>query len=110
MDMVEERIDQVSVIQLIGRLDASEAPALKEKVDAIVARGGSKLLIDLQQVDFVDSSGLGTLVGCLKAMQKAEGVLKISSLQDHPLQLFETMRLTRVFDLYDSREEALKAF
>jgi anti-sigma B factor antagonist len=69
-----------------------------------------KVLIDMAAVDFVDSSGLGTLVTCLRSVSKAGGTFKITSLNENPKSLFESTRLDRVFELYDSRNAALSSF
>jgi anti-sigma B factor antagonist len=70
----------------------------------------NNILIDLGGIDFIDSSGLGMLVTALRSVTKAGGTLKITSLQENPKNLFETTRLDRVFDIYDDRDVAIKAF
>ena len=110
MDIVEEKIDAVYVLKLMGRLDASCASELKDAVLAMIDADKLKILIDMAAVDFVDSSGLGTLVTCLRSVSKAGGVFKIASLNKNPKNLFETTRLDRVFELYDDRKAALNSF
>jgi anti-sigma B factor antagonist len=110
MEIKEEKIDNVYLLKLMGRLDASCASQLKDAVLAMIDAGKLKVLIDMAAVDFVDSSGLGTLVTCLRSVSKAGGTFKITSLNENPKSLFESTRLDRVFELYDSRNAALSSF
>ena len=107
MEIIEETVKDVSIIQLVGRLDASCASELKAYVLSMISDNKINILVDLSQVDFIDSSGLGMLVACLRSVTKAEGTFKITSLQENPKNLFETTRLDRVFTVFDNREEAL---
>ena len=110
MDIIEEAVGNVCVVKLIGRLDASCSSELKDKVTAMLDENKNNILIDLGGIDFIDSSGLGMLVTCLRSVTKAGGVFKITSLQENPKNLFQTTRLDRVFDTYDDRHEAIKEF
>ena len=110
MDVVEEVVGNVYIIKLIGRLDASCASDLKAKVLAMISERKNNILVDLGEIDFIDSSGLGILVTCMRSVTKAGGVFKITSLQENPKNLFETTRLDRVFDIYDDRNEAVNEF
>lgn len=110
MELIEEKVDEVHVLKLSGRLDATCVSQLKDAVQALIETDVIKILIDMADVDFVDSSGLGTLVTCLRSVTKAGGLFKITSLQENPKMLFETTRLNRVFDLHDDRDEAIGSF
>jgi anti-sigma B factor antagonist len=110
MEILQEIVDDVSILNLSGRLDATCVSELKKTVQTMIDAGGLKILIDMANVDFVDSSGLGTLVTCLRSVTKAGGVFKITSLQENPRMLFETTRLDRVFDIHDDRNAAISSF
>lgn len=110
MEFVQESSDDVHILNLNGRLDATCVSELKETVQNMIDAGGLKILIDMTHVDFVDSSGLGTLVTCLRSVTRAGGVFKITSLLENPRTVFETTRLDRVFDLHDDRSEAISSF
>jgi anti-sigma B factor antagonist len=110
MEIIEEKVDEVHVLKLSDRLDATCVSQLKDAVQALLEADKIKILIDLADVDFVDSSGLGTLVTCLRSVTKAGGVFKITSLQENPKMLFQTTRLDRVFDMHDDRDEAIGSF
>jgi anti-sigma B factor antagonist len=110
MEYLEEKVDGVNILKIDGRLDATCVSQLKDAVLAMIDAEKLKILIDMADVDFVDSSGLGTLVTCLRSVSKAGGVFKIAALQEGPKNLFEITRLNRVFDIYDDRNSALTSF
>jgi anti-sigma B factor antagonist len=110
MEIVEEKNDAVYVLNLIGRLDASCVSLLKKAVMAMIDENKVNILVDMAAVDFVDSSGLGTLVTCMRSVSKAGGKFKIAALNENPKNLFETTRLDRVFELFNDRQSALNSF
>lgn len=110
MDIIEKAMGNVCIVKLIGRLDASCSSELKDKVTAMLDENKKNILIDLGGIDFIDSSGLGMLVNCMGSVTKTGGLFKISSLKEHPKSLLQMTRLDRVFDIFDDRDEAIKAF
>lgn len=110
MEFAEEKIDDVHVLKISGRIDATCVSQLKAAVLAMLGAEKLKILVEMADVDFIDSSGLGTLVACLRAVSLAGGALKIAALQNNPKKLFETTRLNRIFDLYDDRGSAINSF
>ena len=62
------------------------------------------------EVSFIDSSGLGMLITCLKTIKKAGGQLKISSIGNTVKTVFDTTRMDRIFEIFENREDALKSF
>ena len=110
MEILEERIDEIDVLGLTGRLDASSAKGLKEKVGALVREKRLNLVIDMAAIDFIDSSGLGSLVSSLRSANKLGGDIKIASLQDQVRAIFELTRLHRIFEIFNDRDAAVKSF
>ncbi len=87
------------------RLDAHNANELKSELLALFEQGKKDILVDLQEVKFVDSSGLGALVSGFKNAITNQGSLKLASLQTQVKSMFELTRLHRVFDIYPSRAD-----
>ncbi len=110
MEILEKAKDNVVVIKLEGRLDASTATSVKGKIDAVIEGKSRNLVIDMGGISFIDSSGLGTLVGSLRTINKAGGDIKISSLQDQVRSVFELTRLHHLFGIYDDCELAVDSF
>ena len=104
------RSDGVSIIQPQGRLDLLTAPAVKQRIVAAVADGYTRLLIDLAGVTFIDSSGLGVLLGSLKAARLAGGDLHIARATEQARVILELTTLDRILKPYSSVEDALAAF
>ncbi|PJE28254.1 Anti-sigma-B factor antagonist [Pseudooceanicola marinus] len=90
------------------RLTAANATSFKDDVLGLIDAGTSRLVIDLSKVDFVDSSGIGALVGLLKRIGH-RGEIVVSGLSDNVSQMFRITRMDRVFSSYDTAEAALRA-
>jgi anti-sigma B factor antagonist len=110
MKILEEKINDIDVLKLEGRIDAANAKDIKEKVGGLSKENRVKLVIDLGAVDFIDSSGLGSLVASFRSVNKLGGDIKIAALQDPIRSIFELTRLHRVFDIYDDSQSAAKGF
>lgn len=96
-----------AVVRPVGQVDVDTAQELKEKLKEVAEGGASLVVVDLGEVDFIDSSGLSALVSGLKALRQRGGALNLS--RPHP-QALTALRLTmldRVFSIYPSVEEAL---
>jgi anti-sigma B factor antagonist len=91
-----------TVVGLTGRLDMAEAPALRETVAQIVAGGPRRVVLDLGGVPFMDSSGLGALIGCLKISRQAGGDLRIAGVGPRVRMVLELTSMHRVLPPYDS--------
>ena len=100
----------ISVIVMDGRLDASQAKEFKNQVNNLVDDGRIKLIIDMARVDFVDSSGLGSLVGALKLVNNRGGDIKIVSPRPEVRTIFELTRLHRIFDMFETLDIAVNQF
>lgn len=92
----------------IDNLDAGNAKAFKEALQPVLD-ANKAVLIDMSQLNFVDSSGLGALLSCLRAMNNKEGELKLFAMTKPVQALFELVRMHRIFAIYNSREEALSS-
>ncbi len=106
----ETRNDIVVIYVKEERLDAHNSGELKIEVQRIFEEGKKNVLIDLKDVRFIDSSGLGALVSGFKNAISHQGILKLSSLQSQVRSMFELTRLHRVFEIFSSTAEALDNF
>ncbi len=88
------------------RLDAHNAADFKSAMAGFIAEGNRRLVLDMANVKFIDSSGLGAIVSALKLLA-GEGALVISGLQDGTLSMFRLTRMDRVFNLFDNVDEAV---
>lgn len=98
-----------TVVAVGGEIDVYTAPKLREHLIDLVSSGQYKLIVDLEAVDFLDSTGLGVLVGGLKRVRTHEGSLDLVCSQDRILKIFRITGLTKVFTIHASIGEALAA-
>jgi len=96
---------KVTVIELSGILDGIKGNQLRREVSDIVANGSDILLIDLKDVKFVDSSGLGALVSAMQIVRNAESKLFVCSINDQVRMLFELTKLDRIFQTYVDQDD-----
>lgn len=110
MKAEERNIDDVHILQLFDRIDASSSKDLKEIIQNKIEENKIRLLLDLSEVSFIDSSGLGMLITCLKTINNAGGQLKIASICNPVKTIFDTTRMDRVFEIFENNDDALKSF
>ena len=105
-----EENNGISIFNVVGDIDINSAPEIKKRFDKDITRDKNMVLINLKEVDYVDSSGLATLVEVLKNVRACDGKLKLASLSMKFKELFEITKLDKLFDINDNVEEALKTF
>ena len=102
-------VDGRTIVAVGGEIDVYTAPRLRETIVTAVEAGHNRLIIDVQQVQFLDSTGLGVLVGALKRVRAEGGSLDIVCTQERILKIFEITGLDKVFGLHGSVDEARAA-
>lgn len=107
---VEEKNDVVIIQVKEERLDAHNSGELKSQMLSLFEEGKNHIIIDLGEVRFVDSSGLGALVSGFKNASARNGNLKLCSLQPQVKSMFELTRLHRVFEIFSGVDDALASF
>lgn len=108
MQLEEKKIGDILKVKVLGkRIDASGAMDFKSQMLDWINAGSRRILLDLSEVDFVDSSGLGAIVSSLKAIGNG-GDLFICGVRETVMSLFRLTRMNRVFQIFDSEEQALR--
>ncbi|MEN8152226.1 MAG: STAS domain-containing protein [Planctomycetota bacterium] len=108
MNLAHRRIGDADVLVLpVHRLDADLVPAFKESYRAL-ALGGGPLVIDLSEVGFIDSMGVGSLLGCMRRQHERGSTLRLCGVQSTVAATFSILKLSRVFEIYDTREDAVR--
>jgi anti-sigma B factor antagonist len=109
--IVESELGDVAVVTLSGQLTMGrEAEELKERFQRLVAEKRMSILVNIDEVSYIDSYGVGELVALLSAVKKSGGSLKLVKPSDFVREVLRTTRLDTLFALYDSEEEALADF
>jgi anti-sigma B factor antagonist len=111
MKITERTTQDVTVLDLEGKLTIGDgAELLRDKVASVVFQGNSKLLLNLAGVPYIDSGGLGELVRCSMAAQKANGAVKLIGVSGRVVDLLTITKLITVFDTFDTEQQALASF
>ncbi len=97
------------IIEVGGEVDVYTAPRLREAIVAAIDAGHTRLVVDVEKVEFLDSTGLGVLVGALKKVRADGGTLDIVCTQERILKIFDITGLDKVFGLHTSVAEAIAA-
>lgn len=108
MDINSYEKDGVAVVEIKGRLAAESVEILRNQFLELFTRH-RRFVFDLKEMDNLDSTGLGALVFCLKSCTEFNGTLKLANLADKPRMILEITKAYRIFDIYDSLDEAINA-
>lgn len=109
--IIERDVEQVSVLALRGPLMLGDGdPTLRGRIAALMARGRTKLVLNLHDVTYIDSCGIGTLVDELKALRSSGGDLKLVCPSQRCEHVLALTHLLAVFERYDSDEAAVRSY
>ena len=111
MQIDERSAGDVTVLDLKGRMTMGEGDELlKDKVNSLILQGHKKLVLNLADVPYVDSAGLGEIVRTYTTVTKQGGSLKLANLTKRITDLLSITKLLTVFDTYDSEADAVRSF
>jgi anti-sigma B factor antagonist len=96
-----------TVVEVIGEIDVYTAPRLRETLASLIDNGNHRLIIDMQGVEFLDSTALGVLVGGLKRLRAHDGSIDLVCTQGKVLRILRITGLGKVFSIHDSVKDAL---
>ncbi len=109
LTLTTREADGKTIVAVGGEIDVYTAPKLRDKITELVGSGSYHLVVDMQEVEFLDSTGLGVLVGGLKKVRAHDGSLQLVCNQDRLLKIFRITGLAKVFMIHESADEALAA-
>jgi len=109
--LTERHVGTVTVLDLSGRLTIDDgAQRLKDKINSLIMQQRTQVVLNLGEVSYIDSGGLGQLVACLGSIAKATGALKLLNVSKRNHDLLSITRLVTLFDTFESEDEAVKSF
>src|SRR5213595_2105836 len=97
LDVESGTIDSAALLTLRGEIEVYTAPRLRQAIIDLVDGGATRIVVDMEKVDFLDSTGLGVLVGGLKRVKMKDGSMKLVANQDRILKIFDITGLSKVF-------------
>lgn len=106
LTLTTSQVNERTVISVAGEIDVYTAPKLRDQISELVAAGNYDLVLNLEGVEFLDSTGLGVLVGGLKRVRAHDGSLRLVCTQERLLKIFRITGLAKVFAIYDSPDAA----
>jgi anti-sigma B factor antagonist len=111
MQIEERRAGDVVILDLKGRVMLGEGDELlKDKVNSVLSTGTKKIVLNLAEVPYIDSAGLGEIVRTFTTVSRQGGSLKLLNLTKRITDLLSITKLLTVFDTYDSESEAVQSF
>ena len=109
MEVEREHGDNAYIVRLCGTINVATSNDLREELQEVVALKEDVVVVNLKDVDFLDSSGIATLVELLQGVTKYGGHLRLAGLQGPVGEIFALAKLDTIFDIFDSEEVALGA-
>jgi len=110
LKVTPRRVDEeTQALDLEGEVDVYTAPLLRQEIMDQVDSGVKHLLVNLAQVEYLDSTGLGILIGGVKRLKEQDGSLKLVGPSARITRIFEITGLNKIFDVYSSEADALSA-
>lgn len=100
----------VTIIRLDGRFDSAMSEHFKKSVKSLCDKGQVNYVINLKNVTYIDSSGLGALVSSLRQIRQMTGELKVSCLNEQVRSIFQLIRCHRLIEIYDDPQTAVSSF
>ncbi|HSV97613.1 MAG TPA: STAS domain-containing protein [Spirochaetota bacterium] len=110
MDITKRTKGEVVLLDIAGEIDLYNAPEIKDIVSKLIEEQRYNVIINLEKVSYIDSSGIGALISSLSNLKKYQGGLKIINVYASVRKVFELTKLTSFFDIFDTEEDALESF
>jgi stage II sporulation protein AA (anti-sigma F factor antagonist) len=107
MEIKEEKRGGVKIVELRGRLDASNSSYVERQLQILMDQGERRLVVDLSDLVYISSLGLRVLIVFAKYLQKANGRLALAAMNSHIYEVFKIAGFTGIFSIYPTREEAI---
>ncbi len=109
MEMVNREEDGIVILSITGEIDLYNAPELKEAVQKLVDEKKYKIIVNLDGVSYIDSSGIGALISSFSNLKKYQGNLRICNVAGSVRKVFELTKLTSFFDMDDTEGASIAA-
>ena len=111
LDIQQREHEGVTILDLKGRITVGpEASALRERVAALVAASTKNLVLNLKNIDYIDSTGLGAVVMCATSMRKNQGNVRLLNLTKRNIELLIMTKLATVFEIFNDEQDAVNSF
>jgi anti-sigma B factor antagonist len=110
LDIRESLREGVVILSLKGRLTVGEASSVRDQCSAVAAGGNVNVLLNLEHVEYIDSTGLGAMVICFTSLKKAGGALKLVNPNKRNIELLLLTKLHTIFEVFSDEQDAINSF
>jgi anti-sigma B factor antagonist len=110
MQIQERKVNDVTILAINGDIDLNSSPNMRKKFEELIKNNALKIIINFQDVSYIDSSGLATIIEMLQRLKKVQGHLHLSNMSEKIKNLFEITKIDKLFQMYPNEQEALKDF
>jgi anti-sigma B factor antagonist len=110
MEIVEKKLGKVNILSLSGRLDAYSATEMEKKLDSLIEAGQPCLVVDLEKLEYISSSGLRVFLAALKKTRKQQGDIKLACMKPFIKEVFDIAGFSQLFNIFDTQEAAVSGF
>jgi anti-sigma B factor antagonist len=109
--IAERQVDDVTVLTLSGEITADDGDiAFGKYVDDLIKRGVTKIIVNLAEVSYIDSAGVGMMVAESRILKQHSGLMKLANLSGRSHRVLAMLKLKTVFEVFDDEEAALRSF
>lgn len=110
--LTTEKKEGILIVKIedTNRLNALIAEPVKEDLKSYFSSPGTRMILDLGGIDFIDSTGFGVFLSVMKTANNNEGKFKIANISEEVMELFKLLQLHNVFEIYSTVDEAAKSF
>ncbi len=110
MEINIQKMNDIALCIIVGEININNSPELRKAFDELISADEKKVVVDFSGVPYADSSGLATLIEMFQRLQKIDGHLKLSHLDQKVKNIFEITKLTKLFEIYDTKQQAIEDF
>lgn len=109
MSLEHENINDTVVVKLHGEFDAAASDTVKSDFESLLGNASQCMVLDLSDVNFIDSTGMGLIIYAFKRLQSGGKDFRVSGAKGQPLELFKLLRVDRVIQLFPDVDQAIPA-
>ena len=110
MQISVKTIEKVKVLKIEGKLNTRSSPDAEKQLARLIESGEKRILINLEKLDYISSSGLRVLLATAKKLNSSGGELRICGVKDFVEEIFQISGFSTIFTIYENETEALKGF
>lgn len=109
MEVTERRDGEVTVLELVGKLDSNTAKGFEERLMGLIDKGNSRLVLDFGRLDYISSAGLRVLLMAAKRLKAASGRMALCGMSEHIREVFEISGFSSIFAIHGTQQESVAA-